>query len=123
MNFIKKKIKPIENNPNLKDADYVLFILVSVLIIISIIFSYSLTIYTVEFFGYDQYHFFLRQSLVGIVSIFIMWFLAKTDPDRIIGKISWILLITFSLLMIAMPFLPGALVTASGGANRWIRLP
>lgn len=123
MNFIKKKIKPIENNPNLKDADYILFILVSILIIISIIFSYSLTIYTVEFFGYDQYHFFLRQSLVGIVSIFMMWFLAKMDPDKIIGKISWILLITFSLLMIAMPFLPGALVTASGGANRWIRLP
>ncbi|MFW2579902.1 cell division protein, partial [Aliarcobacter butzleri] len=79
-----------------------------------IISSYSLTIYTVDFFGYDQYHFFLSQSLVGIVSIFIMWCLAKTDPDRIIGKISWIPLITFSLLMIAMPFLPGALVTASG---------
>lgn len=123
MNFIKKKIKPAENTPNLKDADYVLFILVSVLIITSIIFSYSLTIYTVEFFGYAQYHFFLRQGMVGIFSIFIMWFLARTNPDKIIGKISWTLLIVFSLLMVAMPFLPASLVTASGGANRWIRLP
>ncbi|MFW3398482.1 cell division protein, partial [Aliarcobacter butzleri] len=69
----------------------------------SLILSYSLTIHTVELLGYDQYHFFIRQSLVGIVSIFIMWSLAKTDPDRIIGRISWMLLITYSLLMIAMP--------------------
>lgn len=123
MNFIQKKIKPIENNPNLKDADYILFILVSILIIISIIFSYSLTIYTVEFFGYEEYHFFLRQGVVGIVSIFIMWYFAKTDPDKIVGRVSWSLLIVFSLLMVAMPFLPAFLVTASGGANRWIRLP
>ena len=66
--------------------DYTLFILVSLLIIISIIFSYSLTIYTVEYFGYNQFHFFIRQSLVGIVSILLMWFLSQRDPDKTVEK-------------------------------------
>ena len=123
MNFNKSKIKSINNNLNNTEADYTLFILVSLLIIISIIFSYSLTIYTVEFFGYDQFHFFIRQGLVGIVSIFIMWYFSMKDPDKLIEKVGMTLFIVFFLLMLAMPFLPGALVTASGGANRWIRLP
>ncbi|MDD3009392.1 MAG: FtsW/RodA/SpoVE family cell cycle protein [Arcobacter sp.] len=108
---------------NSSEADYTLFILVSLLIIISIIFSYSLTIYTVEFFGYDEFHFFIRQGLVGIVSILVMWTLSLADPDKIVEKVGMNLFIIFFLLMIAMPFLPGSLVTASGGANRWIRLP
>jgi len=123
MNFNKSKIKSINNNLNNTEADYTLFILVSLLIIISIIFSYSLTIYTVEFFGYDQFHFFIRQGLVGIVSIFIMWYFSMKDPDKLIEKVGMTLFIVFFLLMLAMPFLPAALVTASGGANRWIRLP
>ena len=123
MNFNKSKIKAINNNMNSSEADYTLFILVSLLIIISIIFSYSLTIYTVEFFGYDEFHFFIRQGLVGIVSILIMWTLSLVDPDKIVEKVGMNLFIIFFLLMIAMPFLPGSLVTASGGANRWIRLP
>ena len=123
MNFNKSKIKAINNNMNSSEADYTLFILVSLLIIISIIFSYSLTIYTVEFFGYDEFHFFIRQGLVGIVSILVMWTLSLADPDKIVEKVGMNLFIIFFLLMIAMPFLPGSLVTASGGANRWIRLP
>jgi cell division protein FtsW len=123
MYFNKTNIKSINNNLNKREADYTLFILVSLLIIISIIFSYSLTIYTVEYFGYNQFHFFLRQSLVGVVSIMLMWFLSKSDPDKTVEKIGMTFFIIFFLLMIAMPFLPASLVTASGGANRWIRLP
>jgi len=123
MNFNKSNIKSINSNLNSSQADYTLFILVSILIIISIIFSYSLTIYTVEFFGYDEFHFFIRQGLVGIISIFIMWFFSLMDPDKIVEKVGMNLFIIFFLLMIVMPFLPASLVTASGGANRWIRLP
>ena len=123
MNFNKTKIKPNSDNMNYGSADYVLFILVSFLIIVSIVFSYSLTIYTIDFFGYDEFHFFIRQGFVGITAIFIMWYLSKKDPDKLVEKIGMGLFITFFILMIMMPFLPGALVTASGGANRWIRLP
>jgi len=123
MYFNKTKIKSINNNLNNNKADYPLFILVSLLIISSIIFSYSLTIYTVEFFGYDQFNFFIRQGLVGIVAIFVMWYFSMLDPDKIVEKVGMSLFVIFFILMIVMPFLPASLVTASGGANRWIRLP
>ena len=123
MNFNKTKIKSINNNAIPKQADYLLFILVSIMIIISIVFSYSLTIYTVEFFGYDEFHFFIRQALVGIFSIFIMWYFSTIEADKLVEKVGMNFFIFFFLLMIAMPFLPGFMVTESGGANRWIRLP
>ncbi|WP_418179718.1 FtsW/RodA/SpoVE family cell cycle protein [Aliarcobacter lanthieri] len=123
MNYIKNKIKLLTIGANLGEPDYLLFILVSILIITSIVFSYSLTIYTVEFMGYGQFHYVLRQGLVGIFCIFMMWFMARLNPDKIMFKIGMTLFIIGFLLMIAMPFLPASLVTASGGANRWIRLP
>lgn len=123
MNFSKSNIKSSNQALKLHDADYILFILVSILVIMSIIFSYSLTVYTVEFFGYANHHFFIRQLAVGILSIFIMWFLSRMDPEKIVQKIAMSFFVLFFLLMISMPFLPAAMVTESGGANRWIRLP
>lgn len=112
-----------KSNKSYSDPDYLLFILASVLIIISIIFSYSLSVYTVVYYEYSQYHFFIRQLLVGLLSIFLMWGISFFNPDYIINKIGMFLFIIFLILMIAMPFLPSSLVTAAGGANRWIRLP
>lgn len=123
MNFSENNIKQNIYNPILGQADYYLFILVSILVIMSMIFSYSLTVYTVEFFGYERYHFFLRQFVVGVASIAIMWFLSKSDPAKILGKIGMFCFVFFFALMVVMPILPGFLVTESGGANRWIRLP
>jgi cell division protein FtsW len=123
MYFNKTNIKSNNNHSNNMQADYPLFILVSLLIISSIIFSYSLTIYTVEFFGYDQFHFFIRQGFVGLSAIFIMWYLSRMDPDKIVEKIGMSLFIGCFFLMLLMPFLPSFMVTESGGANRWIRLP
>ena len=107
----------------LHEADYVLFLLVSSLIITSIVFSYSLTVYTVEYYGYNQFHFFVRQFFVGTLSILIMWGFSLINPDKIVNKVGMGLFILFFILMSIMPVLPSSLVTASGGANRWIRLP
>lgn len=52
-----------------------------------------------------------------------MWSLSQFNPDKFVGKLSMTLFIIFFLLMAVMPFLPASLVTESGGANRWIRLP
>ena len=120
MNFIQNMFK---SNQNLSQPDYLLFILASSLIIISIIFSYSLSVYTVVYYEYSQYHFFTRQLLVGVLSIFLMWGISFFNPDFIIGKVGMFLFIIFLILMIAMPFLPSSMVTTAGGANRWIRLP
>lgn len=123
MNSSKTKVKAKRIIDDSAQPDYLLFLLASLLIISSIVFSYSLSVYTVEYFGYNQFHFFLRQGLVGIFAIFIMWSLSLFSPETIINKIGWSLFILFLVLMILMPFLPSSLVTASGGANRWIRLP
>jgi len=124
MNFSKNKIKSktafIDDK---QKPDYVLFIVASLAIIVSIIFSYSLSVYTVLYYDYNQFHFFFRQLFVGIVSILIMWFLSQTNPSKIIGKAGMTLFIFFFLIMAIMPFLPASMVTASGGANRWVRLP
>ncbi|MEA1915464.1 MAG: FtsW/RodA/SpoVE family cell cycle protein [Campylobacterota bacterium] len=124
MNSSKNKIKPKKISSAVStQPDYFLFILASMLIIVSIIFSYSLSVYTVEYYNYNQYHFFLRQSLVGFFSIVLMWTLAQFPPSMIVNKIGWALFLIFFFLMVLMPFLPSFMVTASGGANRWIRLP
>ena len=120
MNFIQKKIKELTDKHT---PDYTLFFLSSALIIVSIIFSYSLSIYTVVYWEYDQFHFFIRQSVTGILAILIMWSLAQIRPDILIPKAGWFLFSFFLFLMIAMQFFPDSLVTQSGGAKRWIRLP
>ena len=67
MNFIQKHIKSLTDKHT---PDYTLFFLSSALIIISILFSYSLSIYTVVYWEYEQYHFFVRQLGTGIFAIF-----------------------------------------------------
>jgi len=120
MNSIKKKIKALSDE---QQPDYTLFFLSSTLIIIGIIFSYSLSIYTVVLLDYDQFHFFYRQFATGILAILIMWTLSQIRPDVLIPKLGWSLFLFFLILIIAMQFLPSSLVTESGGAKRWIRLP
>lgn len=103
--------------------DYILFLLVCILITVSITFSYSLSVYTVVYYNYNEFHFFIRQFLVGSFGICLMWFLSRMDADFIVGKVGLTLFLMFFLIMAIMPFLPSSLVTESGGANRWIRLP
>ena len=120
MNFIQKKIKSLTDD---NQPDYILFYLSSILIIISILFSYSLSIYTVIYWEYEPFHFFYRQLFTGLVAIMIMWTLAQIKPDILIPKAGWFLFGFFLFLIISMQFLPSFLVTESGGAKRWIRLP
>jgi len=108
----------IENRP-----DYHLFFTASILIIIGVIFSYSLSIYTVVHLDYDQFHFFKRQLFAAIVSILIMWSFAHIRPDKLLMLLGWGLFGVFAILVLTMPYLPSSYVTQSGGASRWIRAP
>ena len=103
-------------------ADTKLFTLVSILIGISIILTYTLSAYTTLLFGVSEFHFAIRQTLFGFVSIFIIWLLAQGDPDKLLTPIGFTLFIGSAFLMIIMPFLPEYLVSAVGGAKRWIKL-
>ena len=103
-------------------ADRKLFTLVSILIGIGIILSYSLSAYVTLLFNVSEFHFALRQLLFGLLSISIIWGLAQLDPDKWLKTIGLTLFIGSTILMIAMPFLPESLVAAVGGAKRWIKL-
>lgn len=103
--------------------DKKLFHIAVAIIVVSMLASYSLTTYTTLFFGYSQYHFFVRQTLFGLVAIGAMWYLSRQDPDTFAKPFGLWLFVIFFLLMLAMKFLPSSIVTSVGGAKRWIRLP
>jgi len=84
--------------------------------------SYSLSAYTVIYFGYNEFHFASRQAIFGIFSIGIIWSLAQLNPDIWLHRIGLSLFFLGLIAMIAMPFLPASLVTEVGGASRWIKL-
>jgi len=103
-------------------ADIKLFTLVSILIGVSIILTYTLAAYTTLLFGVNEFHFAIRQALFGVISILVIWLLAQGDPDKLLTPIGFTLFIGSAFLMIIMPFLPETFVSAVGGAKRWIKL-
>lgn len=103
-------------------ADRNLFALVSTLIAVGIILTYTLSVYTTILFGVNEFHFAIRQLFFGFFSIMIIWVMAQADPDKYLNPIGFTLFIGSSILMIAMPFLPEVLVSAVGGAKRWIKV-
>ena len=103
-------------------ADRKLFTLVSILILISIVLTYSLSFYVTLLFGVTEFHFIIRQVGFAFISIMIMWSLAQLDPDKYLAPVGFTLFIGSVLLMIAMPFLPESFVSAVGGAKRWIKV-
>jgi len=106
-----------------KQPDYLLFYISSVLILVGIIFSYSLSVYTVVHFDYNQYHFLLRQLISGILSILIMWIFAQIKPEKLLPFVGWSLFGIFLIAIFSMKILPASMIIESGGASRWIRLP
>jgi len=103
-------------------ADRKLFTLVVTLITISIVLSYSLSVYTTLLFGVNEFHFVLRQTIFGFLSIFIMFGLSQMDPDKHLKPIGFLLFFGSLFLMIGMPFFPESMVSEVGGAKRWIKL-
>ncbi|MCW8953694.1 MAG: FtsW/RodA/SpoVE family cell cycle protein [Sulfurimonas sp.] len=103
-------------------ADRKLFTLVSILIGISIVLTYSLSTYVTLLFDVNEFHFAIRQTAFGFLSILIIWLLSQGNPDKLLAPIGFSLFIGSAILMVAMPFLPEFLVSAVGGAKRWIKL-
>ena len=104
-------------------TDKILFSLAALAIVVGIIFSLSLPVFTILFFDYAEYHFFLRQFAAGMVAITLMWAISQLDPDKYLIYIGFSVFLSCLLLMGVMHYLPESLVTSAGGAKRWIRLP
>lgn len=103
-------------------ADRKLFTLVTILIGMSIILSYTLTPYTTLLFDVSEFHFVIRQGVFGIFSMVLMFGLAQLDPDKWLKPIGFTLFFSSLIMMIAMPFLPETIVSVVGGAKRWIKI-
>jgi cell division protein FtsW len=103
-------------------ADRKLFTLVAIMIGISIVLAYTLSAYTTILFGVGEFHFAIRQTIFGILSILTIWVVAQLDPDKHLTPLGFFLFFGSTVLMIAMPFLPESFVSAVGGAKRWIKL-
>lgn len=103
-------------------ADKTLFYITATLITIGIISSYTLSTYVVLHFNYSDFHYVIREIIFGYTSIILIWILSQLNPDYWLHKIGITLFVGGALLMIAMPFLPESLVSAVGGAKRWIKL-
>ena len=95
---------------------------VMTLLTLSLVMSYSLSTYTVVHFGYDDFHFFIRQSIGIFIGFMTMIILSKLDPDRWFIRLGLTLFVGFFIVMIVMQFLPSTLVKAVGGAKRWIHV-
>ena len=104
------------------NADKKLFTLVSILIFTSVVLSYTLAPYTTLLFNVNEFHFAIRQSIFAVLGIGIIFALSRLDPDIWLGRIGFTLFFGSLILMIAMPFLPESLVSAVGGAKRWIKV-
>ncbi len=104
-------------------TDKILFYLATTLIVIGIIFSYSLTTYVSTIHNVGEFFFFKKQFIAGLLAIFIMWILSIMNPDHAFKPIGFLIFFTFLFLMTIMHFLPSSFVTEVGGAKRWIKLP
>ena len=105
-------------------VDKTIFYITIILITIGVVFSYSLSTYaTISRYETSQFHFLIRQGMAAFAAIFMIWGLSRLDPDRWFKPIGFSLFIFFLFLMTIMHFLPPSLVTAVGGAKRWIHLP
>ena len=106
----------------MQNADRKLFTLVAILIGIGIVLSYTLTPYTTLLFDVSQFHFVIRQAIFGLLGIVIIFGLSQLNPDKWLKPIGFTLFFVSLALMVAMPFLPESLVSAVGGAKRWIKV-
>ncbi len=104
----------------MQKVDILIFIIVTVLMIIGAVFSYSLPTFLEMRDNLSQFHFVIRYVGISIVGFGIMIFLSRLDPDKWFNKIGWGIFIISSLLLFAMPFLPHFLAPTINGARRWI---
>ena len=104
-------------------VDKKLFLYSSLLIIIGVLFSYSLTVHISALHGASEFHFFIKYLVIGTVSISVMWVLSLADPHKLVMPLGTFFFIFFFIVMAFMNVLPSFMVTEAGGAKRWIRLP
>lgn len=104
-------------------VDRILFFISVTLISIGAVFSLSLSSFVTLAYDYQPLHFFVRQVIVGVFGVTLMWILSQFKPELVLNKIGFILFAGAVILMLFMPLLPSSIVGDVNGASRWIKLP
>ncbi|MFZ2968482.1 MAG: putative peptidoglycan glycosyltransferase FtsW [Sulfuricurvum sp.] len=102
--------------------DKKLFSLTATLIAIGILCSYTLSAYAVVLFDYGSFHFVVREVVIALLSLTLMWIIARLDSDQWLHPLGLTLFWGGIFLMLIMPFLPASLVSEVNGAKRWIKI-
>jgi len=104
-------------------ADKMIYLIVSILLGIGLIFSYSLPIYLEFHKGWGEFHFFSRFFAFAILGLSIMFLLSQCNPDKCIHKIGISLLVIGFIAIILMPTpILSPFCPVIKGARRWIRV-
>ncbi len=104
----------------MQKVDILIFIIVTVLMIIGAVFSYSLPTFLEMRDHLSQFHFVIRYIGISLFGFVLMIILSKLDPDKWFERIGWGIFIISAILLLAMPFLPHFLAPTINGARRWI---
>ena len=102
--------------------DKSLFVAVLLLFSISLLMTYSLSTYTVIYYGYSGMHFFIRQLIAVILGVIVMIIFSWLDPDKYFNKIGFTIFILSFIALLIMPVLPNSIVKSILGAKRWIHI-
>ena len=104
-------------------ADKMIYILVSILLTIGLVFSYSLPVYLEFHKGWGEFHFFYRFFAFSVLGIAIMYGLSQCNPDKCIHKIGISLLVIGFITIILMPTpILSPFCPVIKGARRWIKI-
>ena len=104
-------------------ADKWIFIIVSILMGIGLVFSYSLPIYIETKYEWSEFHFFIRYLIFSLSGLTIMYIFSQCNPDRCISIIGWTLLILGSIAIVLMPTpILSPICPVIKGARRWITI-
>ena len=92
-----------------------------ILLILSLVAVYSLSIFPTIYFGAQKFHFFKKELTFVLISIFILTFVGSMNPYKVFKPLGFTLFIISSIAVLIMLFLPDSLVRAVLGAKRWIK--
>jgi cell division protein FtsW len=115
-----QKLYPKQDKNTMPDKK--LFSLTATLIAIGILCSYTLSAYAVVLFDYGSFHFVVREVVIALLSLTLMWIIARLDSDQWLHPLGLTLFWGGIFLMLIMPFLPASLVSEVNGAKRWIKI-
>ena len=106
----------------MNSADKWIYIIVTMLMGIGLVFSYSLPIYLETIHNWGEFYFFKKFLIYSVIGIVIMFVLSQLNPDKVLGKLGFGLLFISMILIVLMPNILSPYCPVIKGARRWIRI-